>query len=309
MSSAASATPSRGVLLHGLWWAARPYQWPKNVIVFAALAFSAGQAWTLSDSASWWPLLRAAAGLFAAWCLVASATYLVNDVCDREADRHHPRKQSRPIASGAVSVQQALVLAAVLAVGGLAFALVLDLAAAAVLAAYFAVMVAYSYGLKSVAVVDVFVLSVGLVARAVSGGLVIGVTISPWLYVCTSFGALLVATSKRWAESRHLGEAATLHRRALGQYSAEVLGQMVVISAAASLIAYAVYTIESEHVPANGAMALTVPFAGFGLFRYLLLLSGPRQEDAPDRILFTDIPILVAVVGFAATAVTVLLFA
>ncbi|MGD9933111.1 MAG: UbiA prenyltransferase family protein [Dehalococcoidia bacterium] len=307
MSSAASAAPSRSAVFHGLWMAARPYQWPKNVLVFAALAFSAGQVWTLSDSASWWPLLRAAAGLFAAWCLVASATYLVNDVCDREADRHHPRKQRRPIASGAVNVQQALILAVALAVGGLALALILDLAAGAVLAAYFAVMVAYSYGLKSVAVVDVFVLSVGLVARAVSGGLVIGVTISPWLYVCTSFGALLVATSKRWAESRQLGEAAMLHRRALGQYSAEVLGQMVVISAAASLIAYAVYTIESEHVPANGAMALTVPFAGFGLFRYLLMLSGPRQADAPDRILFTDLPILVAMAGFAVTAVTVLL--
>lgn len=307
MSAAASTTSSRGALLHGLWWAARPYQWPKNVIVFAALAFSAGDAWTASDASSWGPLLRDAAGLFAAWCLVASATYLVNDIRDREADRHHPRKQSRPIASGAVTVQHASLLAVVLVVAGLGLAVALDWSAAGVLAAYFLVMVGYSCGLKSVAVLDIFILSTGLVARAVSGGLVIGVTISPWLYVCTSFGALLVATSKRWAESRQLGEAAMLHRRALGHYSTEVLGQMVVISAAASLIAYAVYTIESEHVPANGAMALTVPFAGFGLFRYLLLLSGPRKTDAPDRILFTDIPILVATAGFAVTAVTVLL--
>ncbi len=307
MTAALPVHHSRGQVLHGLWWASRPYQWPKNVIVFAALAFSAGDAWELSEPRSWGPLLGSAAGLFAAWCLVASATYLLNDVFDREADRHHPRKMTRPVAAGVVSVHQAVVLAILLAVAGAVLGFALDWAAGAILAAYFVLMVGYSYGLKSVAVLDIFILSTGLVARAVSGGLAIDVTISPWLYVCTSFGALLVATSKRWAEVRQLGDAAALHRRVLGQYSADVLGQMVVISAAASLIAYAVYTIESEHVPANGAMALTVPFAGFGLFRYLLLLSGPRATHAPDRILFTDPPILLSMAGFTATAVTVLL--
>lgn len=290
------------------WVAAlRPYQWPKNLIIFAAFVFSAGDTWRLLDPGGWWPLLWRSAALFGCWCLAASATYLINDVQDRELDRIHPRKRSRPVASGEVSVVQARVAAVVLAAVAIPLAFALSLGAGALLAGYVVVMAAYSLGLKRIAILDVLILCGGVLARAVAGALAIDVEISPWLYVCTSFGAFFFASSKRWAEYRQLGPDAVQHRPALAQYSGEILSQIVVISAATALLSYALYTIESERVPANGAMALTIPFAAFALFRYLLLLNGPRQADAPDRILFTDPQILAAVFGFAVTAVAVLL--
>ena len=287
--------------------ALRPYQWPKNLVVFAALAFSAGEAWHLSEPGTWWPLLWRSGVLFGLWCLVASGIYLINDIVDREVDRLHPRKRLRPIASGALPVRVAWVASAVLILGGLPVAFLLDLSAGGILTGYVVVNLAYSFGLKRVAILDIIILCSGVVARAVAGAAVIGVTISPWLYVCTSFGAFFFATSKRWAEFRQLGEEAASHRPSLAHYTGEVLNQLLTISAAAALLGYALYTIESERVPRNGAMAITLPFVAFALFRYLLLLNGRRSTDAPDQIVFTDPQILVAVAGFLATAMTVLL--
>lgn len=287
----------------------RLYQWPKNVIVFAALLFSAGEAWEIQAAGTWWPLLWRTAALFACWCLAASATYLLNDIRDQEADRFHPRKRDRPIPAGTLSTRLAAAAAVVLVVVAVPIALALDMTAGLILGGYTALMAAYSFGLKRVAILDVLILAGGVVARAVSGATAIDVDISPWLYVCSSFGAFFFASSKRWVEFRQLGSDAASHRPSLAQYNGVLLNQMTVIGAAGALLAYAIYTIESDHVPANGAMAATLPFVAFGLFRYLLLLDGPRRGDAPDRILFTDAQILIAVAGFGVTAVAVLLLA
>jgi 4-hydroxybenzoate polyprenyltransferase len=297
---------ARTISLPALLVAMRPYQWPKNALVFAALAFSAGDAWRPGDSGTWLPLLGRTVALFCLWCIVSSAVYLVNDVQDRELDRLHPRKQNRPIASGAVSPGAARTAAGVLLAVAVPPAFVLDLAAGAILAAFGVVMISYSYGLKRVAILDVLILCTGVVGRAVGGAAVIDVTISPWLYVCTSFGAFFLGSSKRWAEFRQLGAEAAQHRPALAHYTGEILGQLVIISASSALLAYALYTIESVNVPRNGAMALTIPFVAFGMFRYLLLLNGERKTDAPDQIVFTDPQIVVAVIGFLVTAMTVL---
>jgi 4-hydroxybenzoate polyprenyltransferase len=189
---------------------------------------------------------------------------------------------------------------------GIGGAISLDTGAGTVLAGYAVVMVAYSWQLKAVAILDVLILSAGVVARAVSGALVIDVAVSPWLYICTSFGALFVAVSKRWAEARDLGPAAASHRPSLALYTMDLLNHLLVVAAAGALLSYSIYSIESDHVPTNGAMAATIPFVAFAMFRYLLLLGGPRRGDAPDRILFTDPQILVAVAGFAVVAVWVL---
>jgi 4-hydroxybenzoate polyprenyltransferase len=301
------STTARTTSALALLRAMRPYQWPKNAIVFAALAFSAGDAWRPSAPEDWWPLLWRSGVLFVLWCMAASAVYLVNDLCDREADRVHPRKRHRPIASGAVSPGAALTAAVVLVVLAVPPTFVLSITSGCILTGYVITMTAYSYELKKVAILDVLILCGGVVARAVSGATAIDVTISPWLYVCTSFGAFFLGSSKRWSEYRQLGQEAVSHRPSLARYNGELLQQLLTISAATALLSYALYTIESEHVPRNGAMALTIPFVGFALFRYLLLLNGDRRADAPDRILFTDPQILAAVAGFVVTAITVLL--
>lgn len=286
--------------------ALRPQQWPKNGLVFAAFVFSLGDAWKLDDSGSWWPLLWRSLALFVAWCAVSSATYLFNDVRDRERDRMHPRKRNRPIASGRLSPAVALATASILGAAGITGAMAVDGGAGMVTAAYAAVMTGYSYGLKNIPIIDIFVLGAGVIGRAVSGALAIDVEISPWLYVCSTFGALFFATSKRWAEFRQLGEEAANHRPSLAMYTYEMLNQMLLIAAAAALVSYAVYTVESAAVPSNGAMALTIPFVAFALFRYLMLLDGKRRGDAPDQVLFTDPQIVLSVAGFVLTAATVL---
>lgn len=306
MTEAATVAAGSRLRLPPLVNAMRPYQWPKNVIVFAALVFSAGDAWRPGDADTWWPLLWRTAALFALWSMVASATYLVNDVRDREADRIHPRKSRRPIASGEVSPGAAMAMAVALTVVALPLTFALDVASGAVLAGYAALMTAYSYGLKRVAVLDIIILTSGVVGRAVAGATAIDVEISPWLYVCSSFAALFFATSKRWAEYRQLGADAARHRPSLAGYSGEVLSQLLNITAAGALLSYALYTIESTRVPDDGSMALTIPFVAFGMFRYLLLLNGERKTDAPDRILFTDPQLLLAMAGFAGTALAVL---
>jgi 4-hydroxybenzoate polyprenyltransferase len=306
MTEATVAAGSR-LRLPPLVVAMRPYQWPKNVILFAALIFSAGDAWSASDLDTFWPLLGRTAALFGLWSMVASATYLINDVRDRENDRLHPRKARRPVASGEVSVTTALVTAVLLTVIALPLTFVLDATAAGILAGYAVVMVLYSFGLKTVAILDIIILTGGVVARAAAGATAIDVEISPWLYVCSSFAALFFATSKRWAEYRQLGPEAARHRPALAGYSGELLSQLLNITAAGALLSYALYTIESARVPSDGAMALTIPFVAFGLFRYLLLLNGDRRTDAPDRIVFTDPQIVLAVAGFVATALIVLI--
>jgi 4-hydroxybenzoate polyprenyltransferase len=285
----------------------RPQQWPKNGLVFAAFVFTAGHEWALDEPSEWWPLLWRTGVLFVLWAMVSSATYLLNDIADRELDQQHPRKRERPIAKGTLRTGRALGAVVVLVGVAVPAGLALDRGAGAVLSGYFVVMLAYSEVLKRVAVLDVLVLSAGVIGRAISGALAIDVEISPWLYVCSGFGAFFFAASKRWAEYRQLGAEAASHRPALAHYSGEILGQMVIVSAAAALLAYGVYSINSANVPGNGSMALTLPFVGFALFRYLLLLDGPRQGDAPDQIVFTDPQIVVAVVGFVATAAAVLL--
>lgn len=307
VSSETTLSVRSGMRLPALFRALRPYQWPKNAIVFAALAFGAGDTWTLDDRGNWGTLLGHTAALFALWCMVASATYLVNDIRDIEVDRLHPRKSHRPIASGAVRTGTAWTAAIILILVAIPLAFLLDAAAGAILAGYFAVMLAYSFGLRQVAILDVLILCSGVIGRAVSGAVAIDVHISPWLYVCSGFGAFFFAASKRWAEYRQLGPDAARHRPALASYNGDILSQMVVISAAAALLSYALYTIESVNVPANGSMAMTIPFVAFGLFRYLLLLNGERRTDAPDQIIFTDIQILLAVAGFLGVAMTVLI--
>ncbi len=268
------------VLLRAL----RPKQWTKNLLLFVGLIFSVNLHH---------PRLVATALLaFAVFCLLSSAGYLVNDVVDAEADRQHPMKRSRPVASGALSSAGALGLAALLALLGLAGAAALGLPFLGVVALYLLVTASYSAGLKHLVLIDVFVIAAGFVIRAAAGAVAIGVPISPWLYICTGLAALFIALAKRRAELTLLSDNAANHRRNLEHYTIELVDQLIVIVLAATLMAYTLYTFTAENLPANHLMMLTVPVVLYGLFRYLYLVRVRGDGGSPEDIVLKDLPLV-----------------
>lgn len=268
----------------------RPKQWTKNGLVLLGLVFSL----SLRD-----PHLTARALLaFLVFCALASATYLVNDVIDLKRDRQHPVKRRRPIASGEVSPAEALAVAAAMLAAALALAVNINSAFALTALAYPILTMSYSLWLKHIAIVEVLAVAAGFVLRAAAGAVAIGVPISPWLYMCTLLGALFLAASKRRAELVLLEEFASGHRRSLEGYTVQFLDQMIAVLAAASVIAYSLYTFSAENLPRNQAMMLTIPFVLYGIFRYLYLVQTRQGGGTPEEALLGDKPLLVTVVGW-----------
>lgn len=289
--------------------AMRPRQWTKNAIVFMALLFSVNQQYQVDDPSSWVPKLLESLVAFACFALVSSADYLVNDIRDVESDRAHPRKRRRPIAAGLLPVRAAWAWAAVLALAGNAAAFALDWRMGLVILAYTALMVAYSYRLKHIVLIDLMVIAAGFVMRAMAGALAIDVPISPWLYVMTALGALFLGINKRRAELELLQDGAGSHRPILDEYSQDLLDQMASTVTAATLMAYGLYTFTADGLPENHAMMLTIPFVLYGIFRYLYLVHTKREGGSPEEVLLRDVPIMLTVVGWAVTAGIILLVA
>jgi 4-hydroxybenzoate polyprenyltransferase len=281
--------------------ALRPLQWTKNGLVFAALAFDR-QVFQLE------PFLRCFAAFFV-FCAVSSGIYLINDVRDAEQDRLHPRKRHRPIAAGELSPERATAAAVGLLSGGFAAAMLIRPAFAAVIAGYMALMIAYSYGLKRLVIIDVFAIAAGFVLRAAGGAVAIGVPISPWLYVCTMLLALFLGFGKRRNELSTLQEAAVHHRANLDSYSLPLLDQIIAVVASATVMTYSLYTFDAPNVPANHAMMLTIPFVAYAIFRYLFLIYRKDQGGSPEVLLVTDHPLLLCILGWAATSVAILYWA
>jgi 4-hydroxybenzoate polyprenyltransferase len=307
----APARPTPGALpqLRYLLRSMRPRQWTKNGIVFLALIFSVGQQYHLTDASTWVPKLLESLVAFAAFALVASADYLVNDIRDIEQDRVHPRKSRRPIAAGLLPVNTAWAAAGVLAVTGNAIAFALDWRVGLVVFAYTALMVAYSYSLKHMVLIDLMVIAAGFVLRAMAGALAIDVPISPWLYVVTALGALFLGINKRRAEIELLQDGAGDHRKILDEYSVELLDQMASTVTAATLMAYGLYTFTAEGLPKNHSMMLTIPFVLYGIFRYLYLVNVRKEGGSPEEVLLKDVPIILCIIGWVVTAAAVLLVA
>lgn len=287
----------------------RPRQWTKNGVVFLALVFAVNQEYQIGDPGSWVPRLFESLVAFVCFALVSSADYLVNDIKDIESDRAHPRKRRRPIAAGLLSVNAAWAWAAVLAVAGNTAAFLLDWQMGLVILAYTVLMVAYSYHLKHVVLLDLMVIAAGFVLRAMAGALAIDVPISAWLYVVTALGALFLGINKRRAEIELLQDGAANHRRILDEYSPELLDQMGSTVTAATLMAYGLYTFTADGLPENNSMMLTIPFVLYGIFRYLYLVHVKKEGGSPEDVLLRDLPILLTVAGWVTTAAIILLIA
>lgn len=262
--------------------ALRPHQWVKNVFVFAALVFSKNL--TNLDLG-----LRSLL-VFVAFSLVASSIYLINDVADYDRDRVHPKKRLRPIASDLVKRRTAVIMAALLAPVGLGLAWWLNAPTGAVVTIYGVLNLSYSFGLKHVVLLDVFIIALGFLFRVTSGAFAINVGISPWLLICTFFIALFLAFCKRRHELVSLGEDAAEHRAILGHYSTPYIDKMISALASMTVMSYALYTIDAGVIRRLGTdgLVLTVPLVLFGVFRYLYLVHQKQQGGSPTEIVLTD---------------------
>lgn len=276
----------------------RPRQWAKNLIVYVGLIF----ALKLTEL----PLLLRATWAFVAFCALSSAIYLLNDVLDRERDRQHPLKRLRPIAMGKLAPQAALGAALALAVGGLLLAWALGGGFLALALAYVAVMLAYNFWLKSVVLLDVFAIAAGFVVRAAAGAVAVAVPISPWLYVCTTLGALFIGFGKRRHELTLLANDAEGHRTVLREYTPGFLDELIAVVSASAVVAYSLYTFSAENLPRNHAMMLTIPFLLYGTFRYLYLIHLRNAGGHPEEVLLRDRPLLINIVLWLLVAIAIL---
>jgi 4-hydroxybenzoate polyprenyltransferase len=289
-------------VIPNLLYSLRPSQWTKNGVILLPLMF----ARRLLDV----PSLLYAGAAFVIFCALSGVVYLINDVADREADRRHPVKMHRPIASGALPVRIAMVAAIVLAAGALAAAFWLRPLFGVLATAYVGLLAVYSGPLKHVVIIDVLTIAIGFVLRAAAGAVAIDVEISHWLYVLTILLALFLALSKRRHELVLLAERATGHRRILEEYSPYLLDQMISVVTASTLVAYAFYTVSPETVAKLGTdrLGLTLPFPLYGIFRYLYLVHQKEGGGSPAEMLLTDRPLL-ACVALWALAVSVIIYA
>jgi 4-hydroxybenzoate polyprenyltransferase len=294
--------------------AMRPGQWTKNGFVLLALIF----ARRLSDGSALGRTFIA----FVAFCFAASAIYLYNDIADRERDRIHPRKRSRPIASGALSLRDAGITLTVCLGITIVLVALLTLTSAPVaadpyrqwggspwlfaltIACYLCINIAYSSWLKHQVLWDVFIIAAGFVLRALAGAFVIPVPISPWFYLCATFLALFLALGKRRAELVNLEDQAGIHRQNLREYSLTLLDQLIGIVVTSMLLAYSLYTFQGEN--SSHALMLTIPVVLFGTFRYLYLMYVRGDGERPDEVLWRDRQLLGTGVVYVALVVLLL---
>jgi len=275
--------------------AMRPKQWAKNAFVFAGVFFD-GKAVSLH-------LLALSAAAFAIFCLVSSAIYLVNDLVDMDKDRVHPEKRQRPLASGTLDSRVAGGVAMAIFVVLIPVSLIIDWAFGLAVLAYAGMMIAYTFWLKHVVIIDVMVIAAGFVLRVAAGTVIVQVTrFSPWLYVCTTLLALFVALNKRRHELVLLAERANGHRTVLDSYNLQFIDHATSLVTAAALGAYSFYTFSAPNVPPNRTMMLTIPFVLYGIFRYLYLIHVRHLGGAPEDIVLHDRPLLISVALWALTA-------
>ncbi len=277
--------------------ALRPQQWFKNTFALAPLVF----AQRLTDLEA----LERAVTAFVAFCLAASAVYLLNDLRDRDEDRRHPSKRFRPLAAGTLPVPLAWLAVALLLVGAIWLTVLLGRDFGSFLLAYVVLNVLYSLGLKTVVILDVLCISLGFVLRILAGAAAIDVKVSSWLLLCTTFLSLFLAFSKRRHEIQLLADGAVHQRKVLSQYSAAFLDQMINVVTASAVVCYALYAVSPETVERfhTEHLVYTVPFVLFGVFRYLFLVYQRTDAKNPTEALMFDGPFLINLVLWGAAVV------
>ena len=301
----------------------RPEQWVKNVFVLVPVVFSKNLFNVQLVSGSLFT--------FVSFCFAASSIYIINDISDRDSDRAHPIKKNRPIAAGTVSTVEGWAIAAILIC--LSFIILCSggvrITASLPIILYVVMNLLYSFSLKKIVLIDVFVIAAGFILRIIAGGYAINVKISSWLIMTTLFISIFLAMAKRRGEFVQVGNDSTenragihgvtqtepsgkqgahITRGVLQDYDLNLIDQILSISAASVIIAYALYTVSERTVHAFGTEALifTTVFVVYGIFRYLYLINRMGFGESPTNALFTDIPMLINLFLFMASLVVII---
>jgi len=278
----------------------RPQQWLKNGVVLAGLIF-AGEAAAIDK-------VIIAVEALAAFCLLSSAVYILNDITDCKRDRLHPLKKNRPIAAGEISTATASVTGLILAGAGIAVAAMINLPFLIMAGCYLVLNILYTFVLKNVVILDVMLIAGGFVLRAAGGAAAIDVEISGWLLITTFVLALFLGLGKRRHELIYLEKEAVAHRKILEKYSTYLLDQLIGVVTASTVITYLFYTLSPDVSAKLHTQYLyaTIPFVIYGIFRYLYLVHKEEKGGSPTRLLFTDRPLLFDVVLWLASVILIL---
>ena len=279
----------------------RPKQWIKNLLIYTALVFDQQLFEPI-------PFLRTTVG-FIAFCLGASAIYIINDLADLEQDKLHPVKKKRPLASGQLDPRIARITAILLLITSVTLGFGLSPGFGAVLLTYLVLTLLYSFKLKHIPIIDVLILAAGYVLRVAAGVMIITVQrFSPWMYVCVTLLALFMGLGKRRAEMVLMAEEANSSRRVLDGYTLPFIDQLIAIVSSTTIVAYSLYTFSAQNLPDNHTMMLTIPFVIYGIFRYLYLIHVENKGGAPEELVLTDKPLMATGLLWGLSVVAVLYF-
>jgi 4-hydroxybenzoate polyprenyltransferase len=288
-------------MLKALIKAMRPKQWVKNILIFAALVFDR----KLSVPSALLDTIQGAI-LFS---LLASTIYLLNDLADIEADRQHPKKKDRPIASGALPVWVAWTTAILLLVILFPLAYRLSPNFAILCGIYFILNLSYSFWLKHIAILDVLGLASFYVIRVAAGVLIVDVErFSPWLYLATIFVALFMGIGKRRAELISAEETGNHTRKVLDSYTLQYLDQLISIVLTVTIVTYSLYTFSAPNLPENHITMMTIPFVIYGVFRYLHLMQVQGHGEAPEDVVLSDRPFQINMVLWGLSILAIFYF-
>ena len=305
---------------------ARPKQMLKNGLVLVPLFFTVNIWYNSSDLSGLSLIITRALAALGIFILISAAVYFINDSADAKKDRIHPRKRSRPIAAKRISVPWAVGIATLMIIGGLSSAYLISVPLLITTASYLSINIAYSWWIKNIILLDVMIVASGFVLRAVAGSIAIDhaiikspggnipldLTISPWLYVVTALGALLITLAKRRQELHDGGKNSKSQRLILSEYNLPLLDSLINIVATATLISYTLYTfstgVTEANVPNNHSMMLTIPFVAYGIMRYLYLIHVKELGENPEEILFKDRPLMLNILFWLMTGSSVLMW-
>ena len=281
----------------------RPQQWIKNLFVLAPLIF-ARELFLIEP-------VTLALRAFAAFCLTASAVYIVNDIIDVDADRAHPRKRHRPLPSGTLSLATALILLGLIVIADILLVWGMNDQFLLIVATYFLINLAYTFKLKEVFLLDVFIIAAGFMLRVLGGAYAISVQVSSWIILCTLFISLFLGFAKRRGEIIVMQSVGAFpERKVLQHYKVSVIDQMLTITAAGTVISYALYTVAPRTVEIFGTDKLiyTTVFVMYGIFRYMHLIHTTEAVENPSAVVSTDFPIIANVILWITVCVLLIYF-